>query len=106
MFNSNFDNIKRAAPTVCFSVKAALFMLFTAISLFCLSCLNCIHAMPVLLIAVLALHFQSVQNTLHLLECCDTSRYKRKTEFIMNHSHHAKHSFHACRVTVYKQQLE
>lgn len=25
MFNSDLDNIKRAAPTVCFSVKAALF---------------------------------------------------------------------------------
>ena len=32
MFNSNLDNIKRAAPTVSFSVKTALFMLFIAIS--------------------------------------------------------------------------
>ncbi len=32
MFNSNLDNKKRAAPTVCFSVKAALFYAVTAIS--------------------------------------------------------------------------
>lgn len=51
MFNSYMDNIKRAAPTVCFSVKAALFYAFTAIFEFCLFCCNCNHAMPVLLIA-------------------------------------------------------
>ena len=32
MFNSDLDNIKRAAPTVCFSVKAALFYAVIAIS--------------------------------------------------------------------------
>ena len=53
-----------------------------------------------------AFYFQFIQNSTHLFKCCDTSRYKRKTQFIVYHTHHAKHRFHTCRVTVYKQQLE
>ena len=45
-----------------------------------------------------AFNFQFIQNSTHLFKCCDTSRYKRQTQFVFNQPHYIQHSLHPGRI--------